>query len=67
MSRRSGGGLFYRSFAEFAEILDLLLEDHDLGRRLGEAGREFVRATYAWPRVIETYLDLFAEVRAHNG
>lgn len=66
MSRRSGGGLFYRTFAEFSEILDLLLADDATRARLGERGRRFVAQTYTWPRVVETYLDLFAEVRARN-
>ncbi|OLC56827.1 MAG: hypothetical protein AUH85_05040 [Chloroflexi bacterium 13_1_40CM_4_68_4] len=66
MSRRSGGGLCYRSFPEFAEALELLLTDDAARARLGERGRRFVGDTYAWPRVVDTYLDLFAEVRARN-
>jgi glycosyltransferase involved in cell wall biosynthesis len=66
MSRRGGGGLYYRSFAEFAEILELLLADDETRARLGERGRRFVAETYTWPRVVNAYLDLFAEVRARN-
>ncbi|HYY54483.1 MAG TPA: glycosyltransferase family 4 protein [Candidatus Dormibacteraeota bacterium] len=66
MSRRAGAGLYYRSFAEFAEAVELLLSDGDARARLGARGRRFVDTTYTWPRVIETYLDLFAEVRARN-
>ena len=64
MSARSGGGLAYGSFAEFAEICELLVERPPLVSRLGASGAAFVAATYTWPRVVETYLDLFAEVRA---
>jgi len=64
MSRRARAGLAYRTPAEFAEICGLLVDDPALGDRLGAAGAEFVARTYTWPRVVETYLDLFAEVRA---
>jgi glycosyltransferase involved in cell wall biosynthesis len=67
MSLRSEAGLAYGSYAEFAEICDLLVDQHDLGDRLGARGREFVESTYTWPRVVETYRDLFAEVRARNA
>jgi glycosyltransferase involved in cell wall biosynthesis len=45
---RSGGGLFYRGYSEFAEALGLLLGDQGLRRRLGEAGRRYVAAEYDW-------------------
>ncbi len=67
MSRRSGGGLFYRDGPEFSEICELLVRDRDLARGLGAAGAEFVRRTYTWDRVVEKYLDLFAEVATRNS
>ena len=63
MARRAGAGLAYRSGAEFAEICELLTDDPALGDRLGRSGADFVARTYTWQRVVETYLDLFAEVR----
>ena len=45
---RSGGGLFYRGYSEFAAALRRLLDDADLRRALGEAGRRYVRAEYDW-------------------
>jgi glycosyltransferase involved in cell wall biosynthesis len=63
MTRRAGAGLAYRSGAEFAEICELLTDDPALSDRLGRSGAEFVARTYTWPRVVETYIDLFAEVR----
>ena len=67
MTRRAGGGLSYRSFAEFAEILTLLLERPELRDSLGAHGRDFVARTYTWPRIVASYRDLFAEVRARNA
>ena len=64
MTRRAGAGLAYRTSAEFAEICELFVDDPALGDRLGRSGADFVDRTYTWPRVVETYVDLFAEVRA---
>ena len=50
-SVRSGGGLFYHDYDEFAACLDLLLADHALRRRLGQQGRHFVEQQYSWPTV----------------
>lgn len=67
MTRRAGAGLPYGSAAEFAELLELLLERPALAASLGAAGRAFVERTYTWPGVVQKYLDIFAEVRARNS
>ena len=67
MTYRAGAGLAYRNGAEFAEIGEMLIARPQLAARLGAAGQSFVERTYAWPRVVESYLDLFAEVRARNA
>ena len=67
MGRRAGAGIPYASSAEFAEICELLLERQQLRDSLGRSGSAFVRRTYAWPLVVEKYLDLFAEVSARNS
>jgi len=45
----------------------LLLERPELRDSLGARGREFVARTYTWPRIVASYRDLFAEVRARNA
>jgi glycosyltransferase involved in cell wall biosynthesis len=67
MTGRAGAGLAYRDAAEFGEIVGMLADDPGLAARLGESGRAFVSRTYTWPRIVETYLDMFAEVRARNA
>ena len=47
----AGGGLAFEDFYEFAEALDLLLEDDERRRRLGVQGRAYVEAVYSWPAV----------------
>ncbi len=63
-SRRSGGGLWYRTYADFEACLDRLLTDKDLSEGLGNQGRRYVEATYAWDGVIDRYLSFLERVRA---
>jgi glycosyltransferase involved in cell wall biosynthesis len=67
MARRARAGLAFRDAAELGEIVGMLADQRDLRERLGSSGRAFVERTYSWPRIVETYLDMFAEVRARNA
>ena len=60
---RSGGGLFYRGYAEFAAALRLLGADPGLRARLGAAGRDYVRREYDWD-VVESRTNRFLEALA---
>jgi glycosyltransferase involved in cell wall biosynthesis len=55
-SLRSGGGLYYRTYDEFAAALDLLLRDAALRAQLGVQGYRFVAQNYSWP-VVEARLE----------
>jgi glycosyltransferase involved in cell wall biosynthesis len=55
---RSGGGLFYRGYAEWAEALRVLVREPALGDALGAAGREYVRREYDWD-VVESRVEGF--------
>jgi glycosyltransferase involved in cell wall biosynthesis len=57
---RSGGGLFYRGYAEFAAALRLLAGDAALRAGLGAAGRDYVRREYDWD-VVEARTSRFLE------
>ena len=57
---RSGGGLAFADYAEFARALSRLLDDEAERRRLGAVGHAYVQAEYSWgavnarlPRVID--------------
>ncbi|MGD9797104.1 MAG: glycosyltransferase family 4 protein [Acidimicrobiia bacterium] len=52
---RSGGGLWYESFAEFVAVLDHLAGDPGLRAALGAAGHDYVRANFEWPALIDRY------------
>jgi glycosyltransferase involved in cell wall biosynthesis len=57
---RSGGGLFYRGYSEFADALRRLVTDAPLRAALGAAGRAYVRAEYDW-NVVERRTEGFLE------
>jgi glycosyltransferase involved in cell wall biosynthesis len=57
---RSGGGLFYRGYAEFASALRRFGADERLRNALGAAGRAYVRREYDWD-VVEARTNQFLE------
>ena len=61
---RSNGGLFYASGREFEAMLDRLLEDPALAAELGENGRAFYEAHYAWPVIERAYEEMFERLSA---
>lgn len=60
--RRSNGGLYYISGAEFDAALTRLLSSGELRRQLGRQGQSFVRRHYQWPHILSTYQKIFAMV-----
>jgi glycosyltransferase involved in cell wall biosynthesis len=54
-SRRSGGALTYRNYAEFEVALERLHSDQQLRRRMGAAGCAYVEQNYPWPKVLDRY------------
>ncbi|MCA1562445.1 MAG: glycosyltransferase, partial [Acidobacteria bacterium] len=60
---RSGAGLYYESYEEFAEALYSLESNGPLHARLGRNGREYFRQHYAWPVIERKYLDMFEFLR----
>jgi glycosyltransferase involved in cell wall biosynthesis len=62
--RRSGGGLFYRGFAEFEASLELLVARADAADTMGRAGRDFVAREYRWDVVLDRYEQLLRKAVA---
>ena len=56
---RANAGLYYETFAEFAEALYQLDSTGPVGAVLGRHGREFFRRHYTWPVIERKYLDMF--------
>ena len=60
---RARGGLMYRGYAEFEAALEIVVSDRRLATDLGGHGHDYVRATYAWPTVLERYEALLESAR----
>lgn len=57
---RSGGGLWFESYAQFEAVVDRLMDDAPLTALLGRRGRRFVEANFRWPVIVDRYA-AFAE------
>ena len=55
---RSGAGLYYESYPEFAETLYSLESNGPLHARLGRNGAEYFQRHYSWPVIERKYLDM---------
>jgi glycosyltransferase involved in cell wall biosynthesis len=64
---RSNGGLFYETYPEFREALNLLLDSPRLSRTLGENGRRYFTANYAWDVIENKYLALLNRLEAEKN
>ncbi len=51
----SGGGLWFGSYRQFEVVLDRLMADESLRRRLGANGRAYVNEHYRWPVLVPRY------------
>ena len=59
--RRSGGGLWFKSYAQFEEEVLLLLDDGITRNALAESGRAFVLREYAWSAVEKRMMEALDE------
>ena len=64
---RSNAGLYYGSFAEFAETLSALERNRWLSASLGRNGRQFFREHYDWSVIERKYLDMFSELNKRTA
>ncbi len=49
--KSSNGGLWFNSYPEFEEELNLLLANNNLRQAMGAAGREYVLQNYSWQSI----------------
>ena len=62
---RSRGGLAYQGYADFAEAVRWLHQHPALAQRMGDNGRRYVQANYAWPTIAARFAETVA--RWNNG
>ena len=63
---RSGGGLWFDSYASFEATVDRLMRDPGLRAALGAAGRAYTGRNYSWPAIIDRYTAFLTEVVARG-
>jgi glycosyltransferase involved in cell wall biosynthesis len=63
---RSGAGLYYESYDEFAEALYTLEASGPINGILGRNGREYFRRHYAWPVIESKYLEMFERLKQED-
>ena len=63
---RSNAGLYYDSFAEFADALYSITASPSLSHALGSNGHAYVQRHYAWPVIERKYLDTFEQLSAEG-
>jgi len=61
---RSGGGLWFGTYAVFEAAVDRFLADDGLRDRLGAAGAAYVTEHYRWPVVLDRYTAFLSRVAA---
>jgi len=60
---RSGGGLWFDSYAQFEALITRLAADGGLRALLGDRGRSYVEANFRWPTIIDRYAAFAESVR----
>jgi glycosyltransferase involved in cell wall biosynthesis len=64
---RSGAGLYYERYEEFAETLYALESNGPLHARLGRNGRDYFTQHYTWPVIEGKYLDMFDRLKHEDA
>jgi glycosyltransferase involved in cell wall biosynthesis len=59
---RSNAGLYYESYAEFADALYSITSSAALSQGLGRNGAAYFQRHYAWPVIERKYLDVFSQL-----
>ena len=52
---RSNGGLFFRDYYEFEEVLNILLGNEEMAAKMGANGRSYAHLFFSWPRIINNF------------
>ncbi len=53
---RSQGGLYFKNYPEFREIINLLLRDGNLRNVMAQRGRKYVLENYNWDKICDKYV-----------
>lgn len=57
----SGGGLYFSSYAEFAECIDFFINNPHIRGKMGGNGRTYVKENFAWDKITEKFISILTE------
>ena len=60
---KSGGGLYFDNYGEFAGALDYYMTHPDMADRMAAAGKAYVKDNFDWDRVVEKYVSLIDSIQ----
>ncbi len=63
-TKRSQGGMYYRTFEEFSQMVQAITQDKKLQDGLGANGRQFVLDNYVWDKIVQKYEKLFEMIES---
>lgn len=53
--RKANAGLYYSDYDEFEQILDVMLEDKNLVRGMGQQGQRYIKENFGWEKLLNKY------------
>ncbi len=64
---RSQGGLYYRNYDQFAEVMHLMCRNDALRERLGDNGFRYYQRNYSWDVILNKYSILIGRIGDRRG
>jgi len=58
----ANGGLYFRTYHEFAGCVNYFLEHPDISNKMGMLGREYVLSNFTWDIVSRKYIEFFEKL-----
>jgi len=63
---KSNGGLYFRDYYEFTEIIRYILKNPEIRKAMGMQGKRYVIDRYSWPAVIKRFDEALAKVNSDS-
>lgn len=51
----SGGGLYFKDYYDFAEVIEYLIKNPEIREKMGEQGKRYVLDKYSWSVVVKKF------------
>lgn len=61
-AKESNGGLYFRTYGEFAGCVEYIINHPDVAVKMGELGCEYVVSNFSWDVIVKKYTEYFEQV-----